>query len=150
MSPATSSLVASEMYRIFCMPLKSAPSKDAKLEGIFVTSLRSGERFQSSTNLMFSASRFHAAQRAVTHRSLATLTKVFNRSTSAASPCLTGAIDASSEAPDPTTASIFARKCTPLIELDHGGQKANFSQASPRLGDGGGILLGSRLNRGSR
>jgi hypothetical protein len=33
--------------------------------------------------------------------------------------------------------------------LDHGGQKANFSQASPRFGEGGGRLLASKLKRGS-
>ena len=35
------------------------------------------------------------------------------------------------------------------MEFDQGGQKANFSHASPLLGDGGGMLFGSRLKRGS-
>ncbi len=141
--------MASEMYRIFCIPLSSAPSKAAKLAGILVTSRLSGDRFQSSTYLMFSASLFHAAQSAVTHLSRATPTRVLTRSSSAASPLPTGEIEAMSDAPLPTIASILDRKCTPLREFDQGGQKANFSHASPLFGEGGGGLFGSRLKRGS-
>ena len=34
--------------------------------------------------------------------------------------------------------------------MEVGGQKANFSHASPRLGEGGGRLFSSKLKRGSR
>jgi hypothetical protein len=132
------------------MPLRSAPSNAAKLVGILVTSRLSGDRFQSSTYLIFSASLFHAAQSAVTHLSLETPTNVLTRSTSATSPLPTGVMEAMSEAPLPTRASILDKKCTPLREFDQGGQNANFSQASPLFGEGGGGLFGSRLKRGSR
>lgn len=150
MLPAPGFSMASGIYRIFCMPASSEPSKAAKMAGIRVTSPDSAGRCQSSTYLMFSASRFQAAHRAVTQRSLDAPTRALSCSTTRPSPEPTGLRLAISDAPDPTSDSILERYSTPLMELDHGGQKASFSHDSPLLGDGGGGLLASKLNLGSR
>src|SRR5216117_2084620 len=97
------------MYRIFCIPASKVPSNAAKLWGIRVTPPESGDRCQSSTNLIFSASLFHAAQSAVTHLSLDAPTSVFRRSRIAPSPRDAGPILAISDAPEPTSANILER-----------------------------------------
>jgi hypothetical protein len=86
----------------------------------------------------------------VTHRSRHTPTRALSCSTRWPSPEATGPKVAISDAPDPISESILDRYSTPLMELDHGGQKASFSHDSPLLGEGGGGLLGSKLNLGSR
>src|SRR5688572_20303017 len=73
-------LIASEIYRIFCMPERTALSKATNNPGIFVKSLLSESLLQSSRYLQFSASLFHAEHTARTHRSRAPLTSDFNLS----------------------------------------------------------------------
>lgn len=97
------------MYRIFCMPDNSALSKDEKAVGMRVTSPESGDLSQSSTYLMFSASRFQAAHSAVTQRSLEMATRDFKLSSTEGSPDDTGLMPAISEAPEPTSVSILDR-----------------------------------------
>lgn len=101
--------MASEMYRIFCMPPSRLPSNAEKAAGMRVTSPPGSARRQSSTKRMFSASLFHAAHSAVTERSRAAPTRALRRSTAAPSGPPSGEMVASSAAPEPTSARSLER-----------------------------------------